>query len=78
MVATAPKSKVTLKLIRDGKQKTVTATLGTLPGELSANADDNPTSPPSPRVIRSMEWKSATSIRAHADKTTSPPTCRGR
>ncbi|MBE0540783.1 MAG: DegQ family serine endoprotease [Verrucomicrobia bacterium] len=29
-----PKSKVTLKLIRDGKDRTVTATLGTLPDEL--------------------------------------------
>jgi serine protease Do len=46
MVAqTAPKTKVTLKLLRDGKEKTVTATLGTLPGELSRRSRDEQTQP---------------------------------
>jgi len=36
MVAqTPPKTKVTLKIIRDGKSKTMTATLGTLPDEMA-------------------------------------------
>ncbi len=37
IAATAPKTKVTLKLIRDGKEKTMTATLTALPDELSGN-----------------------------------------
>jgi serine protease Do len=43
MVAqTRPKSKVTLKLIRDGKDRTITATLGTLPEELGGRQGGEP------------------------------------
>jgi serine protease Do len=41
MVAqTPPKTKATLKIIRDGKSKTVTATLGTLPDDLASGPRD--------------------------------------
>jgi len=41
MVAqTAPRTKVTMKLLRDGKEKTLTATLGTLPSELGGSGDE--------------------------------------
>lgn len=43
MVAqTPPKSKVTLKLLRDGKERTLTATLGTLPSELGGTGSGEP------------------------------------
>jgi serine protease Do len=43
---TAPKTKVALKIIRDGKPKNISATLGTLPGEYAAadSGDDTPAS----------------------------------
>ena len=37
---TPPKTKVTLKLIRDGNEKTISATLGTLPDETGVRDDD--------------------------------------
>jgi serine protease Do len=43
MVAqTPPKTKVTLKLLRDGKEKTLTATLGALPSELGGTSENEP------------------------------------
>jgi serine protease Do len=43
MVAqTPPRTKVTLKLLRDGKEKILTATLGTLPTELGGTSDEEP------------------------------------
>jgi serine protease Do len=43
MVAqTPPRSKVNLKLLRDGKEKTLTATLGTLPSELGGVGGEEP------------------------------------
>jgi len=53
---TAPKTKVALKVIRDGKGRTINVTLGTLPDEFAAN-DDNEESPASGRVdtLRGIE-----------------------
>jgi serine protease Do len=42
---TPPKTKVSLKILRDGKERTVTATLGTLPGELSRQNRNEQTQP---------------------------------
>ena len=43
MVAqTPPRTKVTLKLLRDGKEKTLTATLGTLPSDLGGTEGEEP------------------------------------
>jgi len=36
---TAPKTKVTMKIIRDAREKTITATLGTLPDELGGTGE---------------------------------------
>jgi len=46
---TAPKTKVALKVIRDGKPRTINATLGTLPDEFAAS-DDNGDGPVSGRA----------------------------
>ena len=40
---TAPKTKVSLKILRDGKEKNLTATLGILPGELSRRSRNEQT-----------------------------------
>jgi serine protease Do len=43
MVAqTPPRTKVTLKFLREGKEKTLTATLGTLPSELGGTVGEEP------------------------------------
>ncbi|HEU0038197.1 MAG TPA: DegQ family serine endoprotease [Verrucomicrobiae bacterium] len=42
---TAPKTKVSLKILRDGKEKNLTATLGTLPGEMSRRSQNEQTEP---------------------------------
>ena len=49
MVAqTRPESKVTLKLIRDGKERTINAKLGTLPEELGGMPGSAPSRPSEP------------------------------
>jgi serine protease Do len=43
---TPPKTKVSIKVIRDGKEKNFTVTLGALPEEMGGNPGDNPTVAP--------------------------------
>ena len=51
MVAqTPPKTKVTLRIIRDGKSKTVTATLGTLSADLAGGPSDDQREPGETKV----------------------------
>jgi len=47
---TAPKTKVSLKILRDGKEKTLTATLGTLPGEQSRRGRNEQTQPEESKI----------------------------
>ncbi|HEU0039465.1 MAG TPA: PDZ domain-containing protein, partial [Verrucomicrobiae bacterium] len=42
---TAPKTKVSLKIVRDGKEKNLTATLGILPGEMARRSRNESTQP---------------------------------
>jgi serine protease Do len=42
---TAPKTKISLKVLRNGKEKNLTATLGTLPGEMSRRGRSDQTEP---------------------------------